>query len=219
MFHIDASRAASWLTVAMSNETVMRWVQTHTDEFDWSLLQKNVVCCVSISTSPLIALAKRLFHIDNCSTQDLHSHSSETSARVELIDAVFRTLLPIRAANDPTRRYLDRKRILRRALELLETIETNTVYVEDLCAATGASERTIRNVFNEYLGMSPHRYLMVRRLHAIRDAISHAAPGETVTSICSRFGVWDFGRLANQYHDYFGHYPSQRLYKRVQFGD
>ncbi|MNR23966.1 Transcriptional activator FeaR [compost metagenome] len=69
----------------------------------------------------------------------------------------------------------------------------------------------MRNVFNEYLGMSPHRYLMIRRLHGIRDAIRHAGPDDTITSICARFGVWDFGRFANLYRQYFGMLPAQSL--------
>ena len=73
------------------------------------------------------------------------------------------------------------------------------------------SERTLRNVFNQYLGMSPHRYLMIRRLHAMRDAIRHAGPEDTITSICARFGVWDFGRFASLYRQFFGTFPAHSL--------
>jgi AraC family ethanolamine operon transcriptional activator len=69
----------------------------------------------------------------------------------------------------------------------------------------------VRNVFNEYLGMSPHRYLMIRRLHGIRNAIRHAGPQDTITTICARFGVWDFGRFASLYRQYFGLLPAQSL--------
>ena len=83
--------------------------------------------------------------------------------------------------------------------------------MEDFCAAAGASERTLRNVFRECLGMSPHHYVMAHRLHAIRSAIRGAGPQDTVTTICSQFGVWDFGRLAKQYKAQFGELPSQSL--------
>src|SRR4249919_3320352 len=43
MFHIDASRPASWMTISMSGELVLRWAELHEDEFDPTLLQKNLV--------------------------------------------------------------------------------------------------------------------------------------------------------------------------------
>ncbi|MFD1692393.1 helix-turn-helix domain-containing protein [Azotobacter chroococcum] len=82
--------------------------------------------------------------------------------------------------------------------------------MEDLCVAAGASERTLRNVFNHYLGMSPHRYLMMHRLHTIRGAILQARPGDTITDICAQYGVWDFGRFAGHYRTYFGELPRSR---------
>ena len=103
-------------------------------------------------------------------------------------------------------------KLLNCALRFLELRHEEAVRTEDLCAATGVSERTLRNVFHNYLGMSPHRYLMVRRLHAIRSGIRQAAPEDTITRICARFGVWDFGRFSQQYRLFFGELPSRSLY-------
>jgi len=88
------------------------------------------------------------------------------------------------------------------------------LHMSDLCQACSTSERTLRNLFTRYLGMSPHRYLMQHRLHAIRRAILHAQANETITDICARFGVWDFGRFAGLYRLYFGELPSQSLRSR-----
>lgn len=211
MFHIDASQPASWMTVAMSSELVARWIATHEDEIDPALLGRNLVSHAGLEPAPLIALARRLLRIDAHAPDELHAPTTEHAARVELMDTVFRTLLPMDTRGRPPRRRMNHLRILRRALELVESLEEAPVYTEDICAATGASERTIRNVFNDYLGMSPHRYLMVHRLHAIRASIRRAAPGDTITAICARYGVWDFGRFARQYRDYFGMLPSQSL--------
>ncbi|CAD5110476.1 AraC family transcriptional regulator [Zestomonas carbonaria] len=214
MFHIDASRPATWLTVAMSCDLVLRWAGIHEDEFDFSILARNLVGVAQMDVTPLVWLAHRLFHIDEHSPEDLHNPVAEHAARTELMDMVFHTLLPLDVSNPTVRHCLDHRRILREALELLASLEEAPVYLEDLCAATHASERTVRTVFNRYLGMSPHRYLMLYRLHAIRSAIRRAQPGETITSICARYGVWDFGRLARQYMSYFGELPSQALASR-----
>ncbi|MEX0163579.1 AraC family transcriptional regulator [Pseudomonas brassicacearum] len=211
MFHIDAKRPASWLTVAMSCELVLRWAAVRDDEFDFSVLHRNMVSNAHRNIAPLIWLARRLFHIETDTPEVLHTESAEHDARMEVMDVVFRLLLPIDPLHAGARHSRDHREILQRALELLEVLDIQPVYTEDICHATCASERTVRNVFNEYLGMSPHRYLMVRRLHAIRFAIRHAGPGDTITSICSRFGVWDFGRLAGQYRQHFGMLPAQSL--------
>ena len=42
-------------------------------------------------------------------------------------------------------------------------------------------------------------------------AIRHAGPEDTITHICARFGVWDFGRFASLYRQYFGTLPAQSL--------
>lgn len=211
MFHINAKSPASWLTVAMSCEQVLRWAAVREDEFDFSVLHRNMVSHARRNPGPLLWLARRLFHIDAHAPQGLHSEVGEEAARKEVMDLVFRMLLPTDPLHDAPRHHRDHKDILRRALELLDTLDTRSVYIEDICQATCASERTVRNVFNEYLGMSPHRYLMIRRLHGIRTAIRHAGPQETITSICARFGVWDFGRFASLYRQYFGILPAQSL--------
>jgi AraC family ethanolamine operon transcriptional activator len=127
------------------------------------------------------------------------------------MDVVFRMLLPVDPLHVTPRHNRNHKEILKRALELLDTLEIQSVYTEDICQVICASERTVRNVLNGYLGMSLHRYLMIRRLHGIRDAIRHAGPEDTITSICARFDVWDFGRFASLYRQYFGTLPAQSL--------
>ena len=211
MFHINAKSPASWLTVAMSCELVLSWAAVREDEFDFSILHRNLVSNARRNPGPLLWLARRLFHIDAHAPDALHTESAEQAARMEVMEAVFRMLLPVDPLHAAPRHNRDRKEILKRALDLLEALDIQSVYTEDICQATCASERTVRNVFNEYLGMSPHRYLMIRRLHAMRSAIRHAGPGDTITSICSRFGVWDFGRFASLYRQYFGLLPAQSL--------
>jgi len=76
------------------------------------------------------------------------------------------------------------------------------------------SPRTLQTIFLEQLGVTPHRYLSLRRLCAIRESIRNADADETVAAICARFGVWDFGRFAGHYRDHFGIPPSADLGKR-----
>jgi len=105
-----------------------------------------------------------------------------------------------------------RQRIVSKALECIEGSQDETLYVEDLCNATSVSERTLRGVFNEYFGIGPIRYLRLHRLHRMRAALLATQQGrDTISSIASGFGVWDFGRFAREYKATFGELPSQTL--------
>ena len=126
-------------------------------------------------------------------------------------------LRPSDASECPAQRTCaNRLRVLDKAIDLVASMQDHALSIEEFSAAAGASERTLRNVFQECLGISPHHYVMAHRLHAIRSAIRGSGPKDTITSICSRFGVWDFGRLAKQYKAQFGELPSQSLLARRQ---
>ena len=53
--------------------------------------------------------------------------------------------------------------------------------------------------------MSPNRYLMLRRMHLVRRALSATAPeAATVTQLATRYGFLALGRSAGEYRALFG---------------
>jgi AraC-like DNA-binding protein len=102
--------------------------------------------------------------------------------------------------------------IMRRLEEVLEANPDRTLYLAELCAATGASDRTLRACCQEHLGMSPMRYLWLRRMHLARRALRRADPAmSTVTAIATNHGFWELGRFAVAYRSLFGESPSAAL--------
>ncbi|MGA2128153.1 MAG: helix-turn-helix domain-containing protein [Xanthobacteraceae bacterium] len=86
------------------------------------------------------------------------------------------------------------------------------VYVAEICAATGASERTLRACCREYLGMGVIRYLWLRRMHMAHRALVVGTPSTaTVTGIATDCGFWELGRFSVEYRELFGELPSARL--------
>jgi AraC-like DNA-binding protein len=74
------------------------------------------------------------------------------------------------------------------------------IYISELSAVLGVSERTLRNRFKEHLGMGLRRYLILRRLHFVRRALHKADPAVTsVTDVATEFGFWELGRFAGAY--------------------
>lgn len=103
-----------------------------------------------------------------------------------------------------------RDRVIAKALVLMEEREGQPILLQDLCRASGVSERTLRNVFQEYFGVGPMRLLKVRQLREIQSALRNAEfRGQRVADIASRFGVWDLSSFQRNYKALYGELPSQ----------
>lgn len=102
--------------------------------------------------------------------------------------------------------------IMARLEEFVAANQDRPVYLAEICAATGASERTLRTCCQEQLGMGPIRYLWLRRMHLTRRALLHASPATaTVTTIATDHGFWELGRFASEYRALFGETPVATL--------
>jgi len=104
--------------------------------------------------------------------------------------------------------------IMRRFRRAVEEDPDQPLYIPELCAAIGVSDRTLRLSCQEQLGMSPKRYLLLRRMHFARRALRDGSPGTTtVTEIAAQYGFWQFGRFAGEYRSLFGEAPSATLHR------
>jgi len=107
--------------------------------------------------------------------------------------------------------------IMRRFDRVIEQHLDQPLYVPELCKEVGASERTLLACCQEHLGMGPKRYLLLRRMHLVRRALRESSPAKaTITEIATRFGFWQFGRLAVEYKALFGEAPSATLRHVIQ---
>ena len=79
-----------------------------------------------------------------------------------------------------------------------------------LCAALGASERTLHEAFREHLDTTPKAYLKTLRLEAARHDL---LTGEVkrVTDVALDWGFLHFGWFSHDYRRLFGETPSQTL--------
>jgi AraC-like DNA-binding protein len=85
-----------------------------------------------------------------------------------------------------------------------------------LCSAVGVSERTLRTCCNEFLGMSPIRYLLLRRLNMARSALRRADPATaSVAEIARTHQFLQPGRFAVTYRTVFGEMPSSTLWRSL----
>jgi AraC-like DNA-binding protein len=84
--------------------------------------------------------------------------------------------------------------------------------ISELCSAVGVPERTLRMCCAEFLGMSPTKYVLLRRLNMVRSALRHADPETaSVAEIARSYEFSELGRFAVTYRRIFGEMPSATL--------
>jgi AraC-like DNA-binding protein len=143
---------------------------------------------------------------------DILSHSEVARALEQgLVHAMVSCLSSGEAAESGSVRHRHTV-IMRRLEEVLEANPDRTLYAAELCAAAGASGRTLRACCHDHLGMSPTRYLWLRRMHLARRALRMADPtAASVTEVATSYGFWELGRFSVAYRSLFGESPSAAL--------
>jgi len=82
----------------------------------------------------------------------------------------------------------------------------------ELCELIGVTERTLRSCCTEFLGVSPSRYLLLRRLKQARLALREADPATaSVAEIGRSCGFIRLRRFIGMYQTVFGETPSSTL--------
>jgi AraC-like DNA-binding protein len=108
---------------------------------------------------------------------------------------------------------------LRRHVEIINAFErvltqrlSEPLTVAGISAEIGVPERTLRACCMKILGMSPGRYLRLRRLNLVRTALQRAQPAPgLITELAKRHGFSELGRFATSYRQTFGEAPSATL--------
>lgn len=95
---------------------------------------------------------------------------------------------------------------------LIDARAGQPIQVEELATVADVSERTLRQVFHDYYGIGPARYLQLMQLHEAYRALQIADPETTrVGDVLADLGIWEFGRFSSRYRQLFGEAPSETL--------
>jgi AraC-like DNA-binding protein len=129
----------------------------------------------------------------------------------QLVRAMIACLTDMATAKS-SRPSLRRLAVMRHFERVLEANQDRPLYLPEVCVALGVTDRTLRLHCQEHLGMSPHRYLWLRRMHLARRALTLAdGTRYTVTEIANDHGFGELGRFAVSYRETFGESPSATL--------
>jgi AraC-like DNA-binding protein len=110
------------------------------------------------------------------------------------------------------RRPPSRVQIVRRADDYLQANPARPIYTDELCAALGVSASCLHGAFEATFGLSPHRFLKLRRMTMVRVMLlSGSDPWHSVKSAALSHGFWHLGQFAHDYRALFGESPSETL--------
>jgi AraC-like DNA-binding protein len=121
------------------------------------------------------------------------------------------TCLAARARDDGTAGG-HHTRMMTRFEEVLADHPNRLLPMRELCDLIGVTERTLRSCCAEFLGISASRYMLLRRLKAVRIALRDADPvAASVAEIADSWGFTELGRFAVAYRTAYGESPSTTL--------
>jgi AraC-like DNA-binding protein len=169
-----------------------------------------------LQPSRRLAVRLRRLHAQICRLAEtkskILSHSEVARAIEQDLIQVLVTCLT--TANARTDGYAKRHhaRIMVRFEELLAEHLGRPLHMPELCELIVVSDRTLQLCCAEFLGMSPIRHVLLRRLKAVRSALRDADPDMlSVAEVTHRFGFAQSERFAARYRATFGEAPSTTL--------
>ena len=132
--------------------------------------------------------------------------------RARLLEAIGGLFSSADAGHSPRARLTGRQHVVRRADEFLCANPLRPIYTEDLCEALGVSASALHEAFQAIFGISPHRYLKLRRMSLVRASLlASVGPWKSVKAAALSFGFWHLGQFAHDYRAIFGELPSATL--------
>ena len=119
-------------------------------------------------------------------------------------------------ATPAVRRHQD---ILIRFEGVLQAQPERNLRMAEICAVLGVSERLLRSVCAEHLGMSPNSYLRLRRMSLVHRTLSRGdSETASVSEVARHYGFHNLGRFAAEYRALFGELPSSTLRRSLHPG-
>lgn len=112
---------------------------------------------------------------------------------------------------EPPARVLPRH--VKLAADYMQAHPEQPISVETLAAISGVSGRSLYSGFQQFLGVSPMRYLRDLRMERVREDLLDPRQPRSVTVIVTRWGFFQLGRFAIEYRRRYAETPRETLLK------
>jgi AraC family ethanolamine operon transcriptional activator len=139
------------------------------------------------------------------------------ASTIPLFDIVMQGLLEILDAGliaEDKHKLIGVRRsdLVKKATDFVEARLESDLSMQDLTQELRVSARVLNYAFKDNLGISPYRYILTRKLHAVRQELKFSK--EAIVEIIPRYGFATPSRFGRQYTQLFGERPSATRYRR-----
>ena len=209
--HQRTSEAADWSVMALDPQQLEQYGRALSGK-PFSLSQHGRV----LRPAPRDAARLRRLHAQACrlaETKPKILAHPEVARAIEqgLIHALVTSLVGAQRQEDgAVQRH--HPGIMIRFEEVLTEHLHRPLRMPNLCELIGVNDRTLRSCCAKFLGVTPSRYVLLRRLKQVRSALREADPVRSnVADIARGHGFTELGRFAGEYRAFFGEAPSTTL--------
>jgi AraC-like DNA-binding protein len=108
-------------------------------------------------------------------------------------------------------------RHVHKARTFIESHLHEDIKLGDIATETGVCSRLLQKAFSYHCGCSPMRFVMLARLHQIRQELAQADTNTKIVDVMMHYQFTQGGKFAKEYHQLFGEKPSETLKKSSQF--
>lgn len=150
-------------------------------------------------------------------TRDARAHDGNAVLSTRFLDFVMQGLLDIVDAGleAEVTQKLNRARrpeLVKQAINFVEANLDKNLSIGQLSTDLCVSARALNYAFRDNLGVNPYRYVLARKLHAVRRAVKSS--DDPISEIIARYGFATPSRFGRQYLQLFGEHPSTTRNRR-----
>lgn len=144
-------------------------------------------------------------------TLDIHGQNMAfSSLKHKLIGLLIINYFQFQTANKLG--LSNRVRIFKQFKEYITSHPAASFSSCELCAYTGASERTLQYAIKEYTQLSPNQYAKSLKLNMVREKLIKGKTDDTkINQLAIEHGFWHTPQFATDYRNHFGELPSDTL--------
>jgi len=127
---------------------------------------------------------------------------------IELPEFILKSISIITA--EPQKQISSSRDIaLSKSLEYIHRHINHKIKTTDVCSSVEISERSLRYIFKEMIGISPKKYIKSLKLNKARKDIKKSGGTVDISIIANRWGFGHSGQFAADYKKLFGEFPSE----------
>lgn len=172
--------------------------QLTNDEMEVFYNQSREFCRSDVNQKEVSAFSKKLNDI--CRSMKIHSSTLDMSDFDWAIGEVFRQLLLACTPSVSGKSNISKSRVLLSSRDFIYYNYANKISVSDIASYSNTTVRTLQNIYLEFYGISPMRYLKNYRLYRFYNNLKG---GLNKTQSAYLSGLTHLGRLTKEFESIY----------------